>query len=153
MSSNQPAVQARPAPHARPELILDIERVLDVKARQTVRAGFRFDPRAPLIVSLELVVKDGPRVLWRISRDLLHQGLRSASGLADVQLWPARAEGRPTAWLQLSSTDMAALFELPVPPLEQWLEHTYELVLGGREFAGLDWDTATEDLLKGTTSD
>ncbi|KUM84633.1 MULTISPECIES: SsgA family sporulation/cell division regulator [Streptomyces] len=150
MSSNQPGVQSRPASYACPVLVLDIERVLDVAARQTIRAEFRFDPAAPLAVSLELVVKDGPRVLWRIGRDLLQQGLRSAGGLGDVQMWPARSEEGGTAWLQLASRDMAALFELPVPPLEEWLEHTYELVPAGRELAGIDWDATTTDLLAGS---
>ncbi|WP_331737632.1 SsgA family sporulation/cell division regulator [Streptomyces sp. NBC_00019] len=149
MSSNQSGVQARLASHARPELILDIERVLDVAARQTIRAEFRFDPGAPLVVSVELVVEGGPRVLWRIGRDLLQQGLYSVSGLGDVQIWPAQAEDPATAWLQLASKDMAALFELPVPPLAEWLEYTYELVPAGRELAEIDWESATADLLQG----
>ncbi|MGP4092133.1 SsgA family sporulation/cell division regulator [Streptomyces sp. KR55] len=149
MSSNQPGIQARPAPHARPELILDIERVLDVAARQAIRAEFRFDPEAPLVVSVELVIEGGPRVLWRIGRDLLQQGLYSVSGLGDVQMWPAHSEVRATARLRLASRDMAALFELPVPPLEEWLEYTYELVPAGRELAEIDWEVATADLLQG----
>jgi hypothetical protein len=137
------------AAHAPPELILDIERVLDVAARQTIRAEFRFDPRAPLVVSLELLIEGGPRVLWRIGRDLLQQGLYSVSGLGDVQMWPTHSEDRATAWLQLASRDMAALFELPVPPLEEWLECTYELVPAGRELAEIDWEAAATDLLQG----
>ncbi|GCB44786.1 SsgA family sporulation/cell division regulator [Streptomyces sp. NL15-2K] len=149
MSTNQPGVQARLAPNARPELILDIERVLDLAARQTIRAEFRFDPGAPLVVSVELLIEGGPRVLWRIGRDLLQQGLYSVSGLGDVKMWPAHSEDRATAWLQLASRDMAALFELPVSPLEEWLEYTYELVPAGREIAEIDWEAATADLLQG----
>ncbi|MFF4628945.1 SsgA family sporulation/cell division regulator [Streptomyces griseorubiginosus] len=85
---------------------------------RVIRAEFGFDPAAPLVVSLVLVVEGGPRVLWRIGRDLMQQGLRSAGGLGDVQMWPARADGEGTAWLQLASRDMAALFELPAPPAE-----------------------------------
>lgn len=150
MSSNQPGVQAHLASHARPELILDIERVLDVAARQSIRAEFRFDPGAPLVVSVDLLVEGGPRVLWRIGRDLLQQGLYSVSGLGDVQMWPAYADDRATAWLRLASRDMAALFELPVPPLEEWLEYTYELVPAGRELAEIDWGVATTDLVQGS---
>ncbi|MGP4014177.1 SsgA family sporulation/cell division regulator [Streptomyces sp. 4N124] len=149
MSSNQPGVRARLAPHARPELILDVQRVLDVAARQTIRAEFRFDPRNPLFVSVELLIEGGPRVLWRIGRDLLRQGLYSVSGLGDVRMWPAHSEDGATAWLQLASRDMAALFELPVPPLEEWLEDTYELVPSGRELAEIDWEAASADLLQG----
>jgi Streptomyces sporulation and cell division protein, SsgA len=139
MSGNQPGVQApRTAPYDIPELTLDIERVLDVSARQAIRAEFR--------------IENGPRVLWRIGRDLLQQGLYSMSGLGDVQIWPTHPEDRATARLQLTSGDMAALFELPVPPLVEWLEYTYELVPAGQELAELDWDIATADLLQDPTA-
>lgn len=82
--------------HGRPELILDIERVLDVSARQTLRAKFRFAPEVPLIVCVEFVIEDGPRVLWRIGRGLLQQRRYSVSGLGDVRLWPSHAEDRAT---------------------------------------------------------
>lgn len=44
---------------------------------------------------------------------------------------------------------MAALFELPVPPLAEWLERTYELVPVGTELTELDWNTAAAALLLG----
>ncbi|MEV8563142.1 SsgA family sporulation/cell division regulator [Streptomyces sp. NPDC051917] len=146
MSGNQPDRQARrTASDGRAELVLDIERVLGLATRQAVRAEFRFDPEAPWVVSVELGIEGGPHVLWRIGRDLLHQGLHSVSGLGDVRIWPARSADRATARLQLTSRDMAALFELPVPPLAEWLAHTYELVPAGHE---IDWDAATADLLQ-----
>ncbi|MFF7094461.1 SsgA family sporulation/cell division regulator [Streptomyces rubradiris] len=152
MSGDQPGVQdRRTAPHPRRRLTLDIERVLDVSARQAVRAEFRYDPALPLTVSVELCVEGGPRVLWRIGRDLLRQGLYTMSGLGDVQMWPSSLEGGATARLQLASGDMAALFELPIPPLAAWLEHTYALVPAGQELAGVDWDVTTTDLLQGPT--
>ncbi|MET7304883.1 SsgA family sporulation/cell division regulator [Embleya sp. NPDC005575] len=52
------------------------------------------------------------------------------------------------AWLKLASGDMAALFELPVEPLAEWLQNTYELVPAGHELSGIDWDIATADLLR-----
>ncbi|MFF4902792.1 SsgA family sporulation/cell division regulator [Streptomyces sp. NPDC001068] len=150
MSGNRPDVQARRAgSYDSLELTLDIERVLDVSARQPIRAEFRFDPGSPLVVCVEFLVENGPRVLWRIGRDLLQQGLYSVSGLGDVQIWPSHPEDRATVLLQLASRDMAALFELPVPPLSQWLEHTYEVVPAGHELAEIDWDVATADLLQG----
>ena len=122
---------------------------MDVSARQEVRAEFRFDPEAPLIVSVEFLMEGGPRVLWRIGRDLLHQGLYSTSGLGDVRVRPSLPEDRATTWLQLTSGDTAALFELPVAPLAEWLEYTYELVPAGHELAEVEWDAATADLLQG----
>ncbi|WP_121711822.1 SsgA family sporulation/cell division regulator [Streptomyces sp. E5N91] len=147
MNRNHPDVQRRTAPDGCLVLSLDIERVLGVSARQSVGASFRFSPEAPWIVSVELLVEGGPCVRWRIGRDLLQQGLHSMSGLGDVQMWPSSLEDRATSWLQLCSGDMAALFELPVPPLAEWLERTYELVPAERELAGVDWDVATAGLL------
>ncbi|MFJ5035976.1 SsgA family sporulation/cell division regulator [Streptomyces sp. NPDC088560] len=150
MSGNRTGVQNRRAARPGcPELIVDIERVLDVSARQAIRAEFRFDPESPLIVCVEFLIEGGPRVLWRIGRDLLQQGLYSMSGLGDVQIWPSNLEDRATAWLQLASGDMAALFELPAAPLAEWLKYTYELVPAGHELAELDWDVATTELLQG----
>lgn len=149
MSANPPGVRARrPAPQDRPSLNLDVERVLDVTVRQPVRAEFRFDPDSPLVVSVRFVVAGGPRVLWRIGRDLLRQGLCSMSGLGDVQVWPCLQEERGTAWLQLTAGDMAALFEFPVAPLAEWLDRTCELVPAGRELDCVDWDAATARLLR-----
>ncbi|MGW1468226.1 SsgA family sporulation/cell division regulator [Streptomyces sp. NPDC002308] len=148
MSGKRAGVQARrTASHHRRELTLDIERVLDVSARQAIRADFRFDPESPLVVSVELLVEGGPRVLWRIGRDLLQQGLHSMSGLGDIRIWPSSPGGRETAWLQLTSGDMAALFELPAPPLANWLRSTYDMVPAGHELFDIDWDTATVDML------
>ncbi|MEV6742769.1 SsgA family sporulation/cell division regulator [Streptomyces sp. NPDC051104] len=153
MSGNRPGFQTRRAArHGRPDLTLDIERVLDVSARQAVRAEFRFAPEAPLIVSVEFLIEGGPCVLWRIGRDLLQQGLYSTSGLGDLRIWPSGPGDRATAWLQLASGDMAALFELPVAPLAEWLEYTYELVPAGDELAGVDWDVATAALLQGPSA-
>ncbi|MGW4164582.1 SsgA family sporulation/cell division regulator [Streptomyces sp. NPDC004788] len=149
MSGDRSGVQARRAmPKGRLELILHVERVLGVSSRQAVRAEFRFAPEAPLAVCVEFLVQGGPRVLWRIGRDLLQRGLHSASGSGDVRMWPSRYEDRATAWLQLTSRDTAALFEVPAAPLEEWLASTYELVPAGDELATIDWAAATADLLR-----
>jgi hypothetical protein len=71
------------------------------------------------------------------------------SGLGDVRMWPSSLEEGATARLQLASGDMAALFELPIPPLAAWLEHTYSLVPAGQELAGVDWNVTTAKLLHG----
>lgn len=149
MSGNQPDRQTRRAvASGHSELVLDIERVLDLTTRQAVRAEFRFDPDVPWVVSVELAVEGGPRVLWRIGRDLLHHGLRSVSGHGAVRIRPSYSADRPTARLQLTSRDTAALFELPVPPLARWLADTYELVPADAELGGVDWDAATADLFQ-----
>ncbi|MFE2546271.1 SsgA family sporulation/cell division regulator [Actinacidiphila glaucinigra] len=148
MTGKQTGVRpGRPTAHGSFQLILNIERVLGIHARQAVMADFRFDPETPLVVSVELLIDGGPRVLWRIGRDLLHQGLYSVSGLGDVQIWPSSLAERQTARLQLASGDMAALFEVPLPPLAHWLESTYTLVPAGHELSGIDWDRVSTDVL------
>ncbi|SEE57978.1 SsgA family sporulation/cell division regulator [Streptomyces sp. TLI_105] len=148
MSGERSGVQARRSTVDSPlQLTLNIERVLTLAIRQAVRADFRFDPDSPWAVSVRLVVEDGPSVEWRIGRDLLQQGLYSMSGLGSIQMWPSGAEEQSTAWLRLTSGSMAALFELPVPPLADWLESTYELVPVGAELTEIDWTTASAALL------
>ncbi|MFE7750254.1 SsgA family sporulation/cell division regulator [Streptomyces sp. NPDC057428] len=121
-------------------LSLGIHRMLDAFARHTVQAEFRFDTGAPLVVSVTFLVEGTPRSTWLIGRDLLYQGLFWISGLGDVQVWPAHLDERTTAWLRLDSHDLTALFEMPAPPLAEWLGHSYELVPAGTEMEGLDWD-------------
>ncbi|PKV89963.1 SsgA family sporulation/cell division regulator [Streptomyces sp. TLI_146] len=150
MSAHPAGVQpGRTTPHARPRLTLAIERVLGVSARQAVSAVFGFDLASPLVVSTEFTVEGGPCARWHIGRDLLRQGLYARSGLGAVQIWPSHPGDRTTARLQLVSGDMAALFELPTPPLAQWLEHTYRLVPAGDELCGVDWSATAADLLAG----
>lgn len=149
MSGDQRGVRAHQGPpHAQPVLTLDIHRVLDLFARRGVRAEFRFDPDVPFVVTTGLRIEGGPTVIWRIGRDLLYQGLFSVSGLGDIQVWPSHLEERATAWLQLSPGGTAALFELPLSPLAEWLEYTYQLVPAGEELDGLDWDAVTASLLE-----
>ncbi|MVO85391.1 SsgA family sporulation/cell division regulator [Streptomyces sp. p1417] len=148
MSGFPSGVQAEStARHGRPQLTLDVERVLGVSVRQAIRAEFTFDPNTPLAVCARFEIQGGPCVLWRIGRDLLRRGLHTRSGSGDVQLWPSPSENRPTAWLRLASGDMAALFELPAQPLAEWLEHTYDLVPAGRELSEVDWDVTAAALL------
>lgn len=148
MSGERSGVQARRSTVGSPlQLTLDIECVLTIATRQAVRAEFRFDPDTVWAVSARFAVEGGPRVEWRIGRDLLQQRLSSTSGLGSIRMWPSGSEERATAWLQLASGSMAALFELPVPPLAEWLERTYELVPVGTELTELDWNTAAAALL------
>ncbi|MFJ6073960.1 SsgA family sporulation/cell division regulator [Streptomyces sp. NPDC093065] len=149
MSGDRPGVRARrTAPRELPPLSLDIHRMLDAFARHTVQAEFRFDTGAPLVVSVTFLVEGTPCITWRIGRDLLYQGLFWLSGLGDVQVWPAHLDERATAWLRLESYDLTALFEVPVPPLAEWLERSYELVPAGAEMDGLDWDDVIAGLLR-----
>ncbi|WP_193783503.1 SsgA family sporulation/cell division regulator [Streptomyces sp. E5N91] len=137
------------AAHDLPPLHLDVQRLLDVYAQQTLRAEFRFDLAHPLVVTMSFIVADCPPVTWRLSRDLLYQGLFSLSGLGDVQVWPTHLDDRSAVCLQLDSYGMTASFELPIPPLAEWLEHSYRIVPAGTELEGVDWDIVTAEMLSG----
>ncbi|GHB11197.1 hypothetical protein GCM10010330_76450 [Streptomyces tendae] len=130
-----------------PTLSLGIHRVLDGFVRHPMSAEFRFDPGFPLIVTLKLMAEEGGSVTWRISRELLHKGLHSVSGSGDVRVWPARSGDRVTAWLLLDARDMSALFELPVPPIDAWLEETYRVTPPEAEMDALDWDAFLTEVL------
>lgn len=130
-----------------PSLSLSIHRVLDGFVRHPMSAEFRFDPEFPLIVTLKLTVEQGASVTWCISRELLHNGLHSVSGSGDVRVWPARSGDRVMAWLLLHARDVSALFELPVPPIEQWLEEIYRVTPPEAEMEGLDWDAFLTEVL------
>ncbi|MEV0850704.1 SsgA family sporulation/cell division regulator [Streptomyces sp. NPDC049954] len=140
------------SPPGPPPLSLEIHRVLDGFVRQPMRAEFRFDPALPLLVSLKLVVEQGLSVTWRIGRELLDKGLHSVSGSGDVRVWTARSGDRVTAWLLLlDARGTSALFELPVPPLKDWLDRTYRVTPPEAELDGLDWDSFLAEVLDAPT--
>ncbi|WP_428957151.1 SsgA family sporulation/cell division regulator [Streptomyces sp. cg35] len=133
-------------PRTLPELSLTLQRVLDEYVRIPLRAEFRFDPDAPMIISATFAHGRGSSVTWHINRELLRQGLYEECGDGDVQMWPTRFDEERT-WLMLESRDASAVFELPVPTMAEWIESTYQAVPAEAESGLLDWDGFLEDLL------
>ncbi|NEA40535.1 SsgA family sporulation/cell division regulator [Streptomyces sp. SID11385] len=138
MSGDHPRTPHRPVSCG--ALTVDIQQVLDVCLQRSVEAEFRYDPVSPLVVTVRLAPEGCPGVVWHIGRDLLHHGMRALSGLGDVQVWPSCLDAPATAWLRLGGAEAAALFELPVHPLVEWLEVTYQVVPAGTELEPMDWD-------------
>src|SRR4051794_18953276 len=100
MNGEQFGIRVRQTvPRELPALSLGIRRVLDGVPRQPIRAEFRFDPATPMIVSVTFTPWRGSRVIWRISRELLYQGLYKESGEGDVQAWPTHSDEGEAAWL------------------------------------------------------
>ncbi|WP_042394995.1 SsgA family sporulation/cell division regulator [Streptacidiphilus carbonis] len=150
MQGNPPDLPVREAAAQDPlALSLDTRRVLGRRARQSVRAEFRFDPATPLVVAATFVPDQGPSVTWRIGRELLSQGLHEGGGAGSIRIWPAQGWDSDTAWLLLESPKSSALLELPVVPIVGWLDATYELVPQQDEAAALDWDGFMAGLLDG----
>ncbi|MFF1868188.1 SsgA family sporulation/cell division regulator [Kitasatospora herbaricolor] len=139
MSDDQPGASGYPAASPDP-LSLDIHQLVGFCGqRRPLRAEFRFDPAAALVVSVTFVAPEG-RIPWVMGRDLLDQGVSVLGGLGDVQIWPVRPEGARTVRLQLNHREGMALFELPLPPLARWLAATYRRVPAGAELRDVDWD-------------
>ncbi|GGV41808.1 hypothetical protein GCM10010495_69310 [Kitasatospora herbaricolor] len=136
-----------PRPQDVPVLTLLVKRVLDGYAWRPVRAELRFEPATPMIVSVTLVPTRGPGVVWRIGRELLHQGLFEESGEGQVQVWPAPGREGEAAFLLLASRRSSAVLELPVTALVNWLEATYAIVSAQAEGESLDWDGFISGLL------
>lgn len=149
MSSSTPGAPTHfVTPRGELVLPLTIDRIFEEALRAPVRTQFRYTPADPLVVTVVFRVETGPNVTWRIGRDVLGQGMSTPSGVGDVQVWPAHLELRRSARLRISSRGRTALFELPVLPLERWLEETYGLVPAGTETHGLDWDAFAAGLLQ-----
>jgi len=148
MNGEQSGLRARQtAPEELSALSLVVRRVLDGVPRQPARAEFRFDPGAPMIVSVTFTPWRGPSVTWRIGRELLYRGLYEESGEGDVQVWPMQCDEGEAAWLLLESKGASAVFELPVPPVAEWLDATYHIVTAEAETDTLDWDAFITELL------
>ncbi len=147
MSGNDQRVQTQTTVAQGICLSLKLHRMVGSQAWEAIRAEFKFTPDAPLLVSITFFIdEDGPKVTWQVGRDLLDQGLRSMSGIGDVQVWPSYLGEQESAWLQLSSYDVTALFEMPAPPLAEWLDRTYQIVPAGTEMRRLDPDAFLEGL-------
>jgi len=140
-------LRARSAPERVPSLYLDIDQMIDEFTRQPITAKFRFDPDMPAVITVEFAAERGPGIVWRLGRQLLHRGLTAMSGTGDVRMWPMAPGERPSAWLLLESTEVEALFEVPIPPLADWLAATYRIVSAEAEMTGLDWDGFLRELL------
>jgi hypothetical protein len=84
-------------------------------------------------------------VEWIFARELLTVGIVRKVGDGDVEVWPARDDG--TLNIALSSPFGNALFEVPLPPLADFLHRTYQAVPAGEESEFIDIDDELENLL------
>ncbi|MGW1029966.1 SsgA family sporulation/cell division regulator [Streptomyces sp. NPDC002577] len=149
MHPDQSQLPARPVPEQVPALCLALDQMLDEFTRLPMRATFRFDVAVPAVVTVEFLAERGPKLVWRIGRELLHGGLTSMSGCGEVRMWPTLPGERPSSWLFLESPEVEALFEVPRAPLAEWLEATYQVVPAEAEWDGLNWGDFLMDLLDG----
>ncbi|MBO1329995.1 SsgA family sporulation/cell division regulator [Streptomyces sp. VRA16 Mangrove soil] len=147
MHRDQWPLRAQSASEHVPALLLDVDQMLDEFTRLPLQARFRFDPALPAVITVEFLPERGPSLVWRIGRELLHEGLTEMSGIGEVRMWPTLPGGPPSSWLLLESPEVEALFELPTERLADWLAATYLIASAEAELDGLNWDGFLRDLL------
>jgi hypothetical protein len=122
-------------------LVLSPERSIPVPAR----LGYRSDD--PFAVHITFHINSAHPVHWTFSRDLLVEGVFRPCGHGDVQVWPAKTEGRSVVLMALSSPEGDALLEAPAAQVSAWLERTLRVVPPGAEGGQLGMDDALDELL------
>jgi hypothetical protein len=103
---------------------------------EPVRATLRYDSADPYAVEVDFHGEGKAKtVVWRFARELLHDGIRTATGDADVQVRPF---SRHHVLLKLRSHDGAMDLLLPMADVRRFLRHTYRAVPAGREQQDVD---------------
>jgi hypothetical protein len=101
----------------------------------------------PYAIRMSFYVGNDEPVEWIFARELLTVGVVRRVGDGDVQVWPAEPDGDRIVHISLSSPFGDALFEVPLPPLADFLHRTYRAVPAGREPEFIDMEAELENLL------
>ncbi|MDO0924325.1 SsgA family sporulation/cell division regulator [Streptomyces sp. TG1A-8] len=148
MSATDPPGE-RPSPRpGRLRLSLTVHLVVSATEGLDVETRFSYDSTDPLAVRMDFPDAGGAAP-WVLSRDLLHEGLRSPCGDGDVRVWPpCRCHGTTTARIALRSAEAAAVLYVPAEALRRWLTATYREVPAGDEGRHVRWDDLVARLLR-----
>ncbi|SEG94320.1 Streptomyces sporulation and cell division protein, SsgA [Thermomonospora echinospora] len=101
----------------------------------------------PYAIRMSFYVGNDEPVEWIFARELLTVGIVRRVGDGDVQVWPAEPDSDHIVHISLSSPFGDALFEVPLPPLADFLHRTYRAVPAGREPEFIDMEAELENLL------
>jgi hypothetical protein len=101
----------------------------------------------PYAIRVAFHVGNEAPVEWIFARELLTVGIVRKVGRGDVRVWPAEKSGERILNLTLSSPFGRAHFEVPLTPLTDFLDRTYEIVPAGREADFIDIEAELDDLL------
>ncbi|MFE0766387.1 SsgA family sporulation/cell division regulator [Streptomyces smyrnaeus] len=126
----------------------EISLVLSTRWEMPLRAHFTYQADDPYAAQLDFYLNARHSVRWTFARELLTTGTVRPAGHADVRVWPT--DDGTQVRLCLESRQGKALFEIPLIPLSEWLERTYQLVPPGQEHRHLRLDKRLEHLLKET---
>ena len=111
-----------------------------------VKVDLIYHSRDPFAVQASFRTGHGSAVDWVFARDLLHDGLITASGCGDVRVHPMPGDPNRVR-LELSSPSGHAVFTTCAQTLSDFLHRTYVAVPPGQEYAWLDFDSAVSELL------
>jgi hypothetical protein len=85
-------------------------------------------------------VPGGQEVTWMVGRDLLAEGTRCPSGMGDVTVAPCPEAPSDLLHMTLRTDVSAAVMELRLAPIDEFLASTYEVVPAGWEVMFLKVD-------------
>jgi hypothetical protein len=111
-----------------------------------VDATLEYDASDPFAVHLDIAAGDSV-VRWSFARELLTDGVETATGIGDVCIVPFAVAGGRRVRVVLTSPDGAAILEAPLPEMAEFLAATYDAVPSGSESDLLDLDAVIEALL------
>lgn len=106
-----------------------------------VTARLAFSQDDPFALTLSFLVESDQWVTWTFARALLAEGISSAAGEGDVQVWPGVREAERCTFLHTRSPHGAATFVLPLNTVVEFLFRTFALVPSGTESELLDIDS------------
>jgi hypothetical protein len=109
-------------------------------------AELRYDPSDPFAVSLAIGTECGTPVVWVFGRDLLADGIGSASGEGDITVEPATDAASREIRITLA-TDCLATMTAPRDKVVEFLVQTYSAVPSGCELDRVDIDAEIDALL------
>jgi len=93
-------------------------------------------------------------IRWVFARDLLAEGIFSPVGDGDVQVWPCLdIRGHAVVILELNSPYGEALLQASSSDVNDFLQHTFDMVPRGTEDGQLDLDDTVRQLLAETAFD
>jgi hypothetical protein len=125
-------------PHVTSDLLVDL--VVVGGPPLPVTSRFAFSQDEPFAVTLRFLVEGDQWVTWTFARGLLEEGISTAAGEGDVQIWPGIRDGERCIFLHTRSPHGAATFVLPLNSVVEFLLSTYALVPSGTESDHLDID-------------
>jgi expansin (peptidoglycan-binding protein) len=90
-------------------------------------------------------------IRWVFARDLLAEGIFSPVGDGDVHVWPCLdIRGHAVVILELTSPYGEALLQASSSDVNDFLQHTFDMVPRGTEDGQLDLDDTVRQLLGAT---